>query len=151
MLRYLLTDNPPSPGKGWPHHRGIRVLLFSNRGLGAFTFHKNHRFLWNKWKCCETGAIFFRLYPRRLADVITKAVLSSQLFKDPECWSGWDLNPQPSAQQSGALPTELTGRRRSWPVSCKTTSNLAEFFQSVLNARLDTVCHKRVAMRVISH
>ena len=94
---------------------------------------------------------FFRLYPRRLADVITKAVLSSQLFKDPECWSGWDLNPQPSAQQSGALPTELTGRRRSWPVSCKTTSNLAEFFQSVLNARLDTVCHKRVAMRVISH
>ena len=71
---------------------------------------------------------FFRLYPRRLADVITKAVLSSQLFKDPECWSGWDLNPQPSAQQSGALPTELTGRRRSWPVSCKTTSNLAEFF-----------------------
>ena len=25
-------------------------------------------------------------------DVITKAVLSSQLFKDPECWSGRGSN-----------------------------------------------------------
>jgi len=43
--------------------------------------------------------------------VITKAALSPQLFKDPECWSGRDLNLRPSAHQSGALPTELTGRR----------------------------------------
>ena len=40
---------------------------------------------------------------------ITKAALSPQLFK--ECWSGRDLNLRPPAQQSGALPTELTGRR----------------------------------------
>ena len=32
----------------------------------------------------------------------------SQLFKDPECWSGRGLNPRPPAQQPG---TELTGRR----------------------------------------
>jgi len=44
--------------------------------------------------------------------VITKAALSPQLFKDPECWSGRDLNLRPPAQQSGALPTELTGVRR---------------------------------------
>ena len=43
-----------------------------------------------------------------LADVITKAALSSQLFKDPECWSGRGLNPRPPAKQTGALPTELT-------------------------------------------
>ena len=40
---------------------------------------------------------------------ITKAALSPQLFKDPECWSGRGLNLRPPAQQTGALPTELTG------------------------------------------
>ena len=45
------------------------------------------------------------------ADVITKAALSSQLFKDPECWFGWGLNPRPPALQTSALPTELT---RPW-------------------------------------
>ena len=39
------------------------------------------------------------------ADVITK------LFKDPDCWSGRGLNLRPPAQQTGAYPTELTGRR----------------------------------------
>ena len=43
---------------------------------------------------CETGPTAYRPYPRRLesltiSDVIsTKAALSPQLFKDPECWSG---------------------------------------------------------------
>ena len=45
------------------------------------------------------------------ADVITKAALSPQLFKDPECWSGRGLNLRPPAQQTGAYPIELTGRR----------------------------------------
>ena len=64
------------------------------------------------------GPTVFHPYPRRLesltinfADVITKAALSSQLFKDPECWSGWGLNPRPSAQQTGSLPAELTRQR----------------------------------------
>ena len=47
----------------------------------------------------------------QFADVITKAALSSHLFKDPECWSGRGLNPRPSAWRTGALPTELTRRR----------------------------------------
>ena len=38
-----------------------------------------------------------------VSDVVTKAALSFQLFEDPECWSGWGLNPGPLAQ----LPTEL--------------------------------------------
>ena len=37
--------------------------------------------------------------------VITKTALSSQLFKDPECCSGWGLNPWPSTQQTCALST----------------------------------------------
>ena len=55
-------------------------------------------------KSCETGPTVYRPYPRRLesltifADVITKAALSPQLLKDPECWSGRGLNPQPPAR-----------------------------------------------------
>ena len=63
------------------------------------------------------GPTVFRPYPRSLvfamtsfADVIAKAALSSQLFKDPECWSGQGLNPRPPARQTSALPTELTRR-----------------------------------------
>ena len=29
------------PRKGWPHHRGLRPLLFSKSSLGSFTSHKN--------------------------------------------------------------------------------------------------------------
>ena len=51
------------------------------------------------------------VYP--FADVITKAAISPQLFKDPECWSGRGLNLiRPPAQQAGAYPIELTGRRQ---------------------------------------
>ena len=32
---------PTKPRKGWPHHRGLRPLLFSNSGVGSFTSHKN--------------------------------------------------------------------------------------------------------------
>ena len=65
-------------------------------------------------ECCETGPTVYRPYP--FADVITKAALSPQLFKDPECWSGRALNPRPPARESGTLPTELTGRRSRWSV-----------------------------------
>ena len=27
--------------KGWPHHLGLRPLLFSNSEVGSFTSHKN--------------------------------------------------------------------------------------------------------------
>ena len=29
----------PSTRKGWPHHRGLRPLLFSNSDVGSFTVH----------------------------------------------------------------------------------------------------------------
>ena len=45
---------------------------------------------------CETGPPTYRPYPRRLESLticryITKAAVSPQLFKDPECWSGRNL------------------------------------------------------------
>ena len=42
------------------------------------------------------------------ADVITKAALTSQFFKDPEFWSGRGSNPRHTAQQTGTYPPELT-------------------------------------------
>ena len=72
----------------------------------------------NQWKCCETGPTGFRPNPRRLESLticrchFKGSFLPSQLFKDPECWSGRVLNPRPPAWQAGALPTELTRRQR---------------------------------------
>ena len=31
----------PTTRKGWPHHWGLRPLLFSNSGVGSFTSHKS--------------------------------------------------------------------------------------------------------------
>ena len=32
---------PAQSHKGWPHHRGLRPLRFSNSDVGSFTSHKN--------------------------------------------------------------------------------------------------------------
>ena len=39
----------PTTRKGWPHHRGLRPLLFSNSDVGSFTSHKNKsvKVLWD--------------------------------------------------------------------------------------------------------
>lgn len=37
--------------------------------------------------------------------------LSTQLFIDPECWTGQRSNPRPPARLCDPQPTELTGRR----------------------------------------
>ena len=49
--------------EGWPQHRSLRPLLFSNSGVGSFTSLKNQI---RQCKCCETGPTVFRPYPRRL-------------------------------------------------------------------------------------
>ena len=59
-------------------------------------------------KCCETGPTVFRPYPRRL--VCRCHALSSQLFKDSECWTGQGSSPRPPAQLTRALQSELTRR-----------------------------------------
>ena len=69
----------------------------------------------------------FHPYPRGLekkpfAEVITKAALSSQLFKDPECWSSRGFQPMTYhlADQQVSLPTKLT--RRWFSVTVRLTS-----------------------------
>ena len=61
---------------------------------------------------------------------ITKAALSPQLFKDPECWSGQAVNERPPAQQNGSYPIELAWRW-FWHDFC----NEASPRRSRLNAR----------------
>ena len=50
ILRSLLTDTPPSLGKGWLHHQGLRLLLFLNSGVGSFMSHWNQirKGLWDE-------------------------------------------------------------------------------------------------------
>ena len=62
------------------------------------------------------GLTVFRPYPRRLESLtILQMSLQRQHFLlsylKTECWSDWGLNLRPPAQQTGALPTELTRRR----------------------------------------
>ena len=57
QFKCVVTEKSTQPRRGCPHHWGLRPLLFSNSGVGSFTFYK---------KCCETGPTVFRSYPRRL-------------------------------------------------------------------------------------
>ena len=110
ILKSLLTENPPSPGKVGHTPGSTSPTLFKQR-WGFFYIPKEP----DKWKCWETGPTAFCSYPR-----ILEAALSSQLFKDPECWSGQGLNPRPPTQQTGPFPRELT--RHLYTCKCDTSN-----------------------------
>ena len=80
----------PTTRKGWPHHRGLRPLLFSNSDVGSFTSHKNKsvKVLWD-----STYAFSSLSEKTRKSNHLQ---MSSQLFKDPECWFGWGFKPATS-------------------------------------------------------
>ena len=40
--RYLHIKISHPARKGWPRHRGVHSLFFSNSGVGSLTSHKNH-------------------------------------------------------------------------------------------------------------
>ena len=94
----------PTTRKGWPHHRGIRPLLFSNNDVGSFTSHKNKSV---KVLCDGTYGL------SSLSEKTRKSNHLQMSFQrqHPEGWSGRSLNPGPPARQTGALPFELTRRR----------------------------------------
>ena len=84
--------------EGWP------ATFFEQWGVSSFTSAQESDYC----KCCETGPTVFRPYPRRL--VCRCHALSSQLFKDSECWTGQGSSPRPPAQLTRALQSELTRR-----------------------------------------
>ena len=108
-------QEPTQPRKGWPHHRGSASPTLFELWRGFFYVPQEP----DKWNCCEIGPTVFRPYWRRLENLTIcrchykdiKTALSSQLFKDPDCWSRRALNPWPTSQQTSTLPTELTRRR----------------------------------------
>ena len=92
---------------------GTRCPTLYEESVGSLT---SHRFLLYVQGLVRRGLRFIVLIRedqkvKPFADVITKAALSPQLFKDPECWSGRGLNLWPPAQQAGTYPIELTGRQ----------------------------------------
>ena len=87
-------DEPTQPRIGLLlHHWGPCPLLFLNSRVDYLTPHKK--------QMCESplrwDPTVFHPYPRRLqslfSDVIAKAALSRQLFKDPKCWFGQGVGP----------------------------------------------------------
>ena len=92
----------PTTRKGWKHHQRLWPLLFSNSDVGSFTSHKNksEKVLWDRTYCFSSLSEKTRQSNHLKISFITKAALSSQFFKDPECWSGWGLNPWPRAWQT---------------------------------------------------
>ena len=109
------VPSPPNhtTHKGWPHHRGLRPVLFSKSDVGSFTPHKNKsvKVLWD-------GTYgFSSLSEKTRKSKHLQMSLQRQHFglqfgrkirRPPECWSGRSLNPRPPVRQTGALPTELT-------------------------------------------
>ena len=41
IVSLQITHQAQANRRGWPHHRGLRPLFFSNSGEGSFTSHKN--------------------------------------------------------------------------------------------------------------
>ena len=89
--------------------QGQSPLPFPNSGVGSCTSHKNQI-----RPVGPTGAY------SSLSEKVRKSyfqqmslqrqhflLVFSQLFKEPQCWSGRGMNPRPPAQQIRALPTKL--------------------------------------------
>ena len=109
--KHTSLANPPTRG-GSLHHLGLRPLLFSNSGVGSFTSHMNRsvKVLWYRTYGFSSLSEKTRKSNHLQMSLQRQHFLLSY-FEDPECWSGWGLNPRPPAWQTGALPTELIRRR----------------------------------------
>ena len=81
----------------------LKWLLGSNLSQWCFTSHESQT---SESAVRRRGPTVFRPYPRR---TVCRCHYKAAL-KDPECCSCQGLNTRPPAQQTGALPTELTRR-----------------------------------------
>ena len=115
-LQSMFWSHLTHPDRWWhksdrPWHPGLRPLLFSNNvtvlcvrfqlkykdegdRASGLTSPLNDAIVWN-----EKG--------------VSQLAWSYQFFKDFGWWSRRGLNSRTPAQQTGALPTELTGRRET--------------------------------------
>ena len=99
----------PTTCKGWPHHQGLRPLLFSHSDVGSFTSHKNKSVKVLRDRTYSFSSLSEKTRKsNHLQMSLQRQHFLRIYFKDPGCWSGRGLNPRPPARQTGALPTELT-------------------------------------------
>ena len=109
----------PTTRKGWPHHWGLRPLLFLISDVGSFTSHKNksEKVLWY-------GTYGFSSLSEKTRNNHLQMSLQKQHFLlsylNTLSVGPAGLNPRPPTQQNGALPTDLTRRRSLWPKACHT-------------------------------
>ena len=134
---------PPSPlnpttRKGWPHHRGLRHLIFSNSDVGSFTSHNN-----KKGKVLWTGPTVFRPYPRRLESLTVwrchykGSTFFSVIFKRPWVLVRPGFEPATSLLEDRRPPNwanrASSGSRDFWAKSLQgqqylTTTDISQFF-----------------------
>ena len=115
LLYFILFSFTFQPG----HHNSLRQLLWARgeQTLRVVTARDLLRPQWffdipsevRIWRMERWGLRFNVLVWEDVkvwsfAGVIAKAALLSQLFSDPEYWSGRDLNPRPPAQETDTLP-----------------------------------------------
>ena len=124
---FLSNDDDKGGEKGWPHHLGLRPLLFLNSGLGSFTSHKNRsvEVLWDGTYGFSSLSEKTRKSNHLQMSLQRQHFLLSYLKTLIVCPAGvW--TPRPSAQQTGALPTKLTRRLYATepPIACALGTHL---------------------------
>ena len=104
----------PTNRNGWPHHGGLRPLLFSNSDVGSFRSQKNKpvKVQWDRTFGFSSLVEKTRKSNHLQMSVQRQHFLLSYLKTLSIGPAGvWTL--QPPARQTDALPTELT-RRQSY-------------------------------------
>ena len=90
----------PTTRKGWPHHRGLRPLLFSNSDVGSFTSHQNKslKVLWDGTYGFSSLSEKTRKSNHLQLSLQRQHFLLSYLKTLSQCWSGRGLNSRPPAR-----------------------------------------------------
>ena len=98
----------PTIRKGWPHHRGLLPLLFSNSCVGSFTSHKNKsvKVLWDgTYNFSSLSEKTRRSNHLQMSLQRQHFLLSFYNNTWVLVWPGFEVM---TSQLTSALPTELT-------------------------------------------
>ena len=117
----------PTTRKGWPHHRGLRPLLFSNSDVGSFTSHKNKsvKVLWDGTYGFSSSSEKTRKSNHLQMLLQRQHFLLSYLKTLSVGPAGVWTGPRTPARHTGALQTEPTRRQCKLRMSLIMASGLS--------------------------